>query len=566
MGLADTTLTYNGVTIRNAHTRSFEQENVLDESGTDTLFHRFRISVVGYVHLHANAASPTKITGPNSDTAAIAAQHKAIRAKLMENRGDFLLTIGNIELLRADGNTEVNNGPHPQKFDIIHIAGRGMLRVVFSIEVCKVECGGSDVSGENLGVLSNRWSVNEDFDEKWFATRVIRGRLRVARISLNPQAYRGWVVPPLQRGFKRQRMSFTTAPNGLELEYEITDQQVWAAAPAPAKSWSAVHIESTSDGVNAFGGVTVRVEGHPGVDKRELVALAAKICEARLRLRESSGNFLIEAVEIVDNLHEASIEMRVRIRHRRQVESYFGMIGDLMGKPLASEDLRGDEYDQFASPVPTSNDLTSPTGLFICYLQSPCSTEHSIQQVTDEPPDDEYGGEEGGDETEISETTGPLGDYVPSWSSEHAEYAYTYYRFESHYLLDGLRVQLPVAQFSSGSESLDTTAVVARLGAGVGQRLLIVDAERAGDWPTLPAIADYTDGSGTNKLLVSRVVPVAPKLGADGATFIYGLRGAYLYALQRMPDANDFAGAVMPYIDAGAAASGKSLTSAAFTL
>lgn len=566
MGLADSTVTYNGVTIRNCLTRMFEQENVLDESGTDTLFYRFRLSVVGYIHLHANANSKTKITGPNAESGSIATQHRAIRAKLMENRKDFLFSVGNIELLRATASTDVNNGPHPQKFDIIHIGGIGMLRVSFTIEICKVECGGSDVSGESLGVLSNRWSINEDFDHNWFATRTVRGRLRVASISLNPQAFRGWVVPPLQRGFKRQRMSFTTATNGLELEYEITDQQVFAAAPNPAKSWTASHVESTTDGVNAFGSVAVRVEGHPGVDKRELVSLAAKICEARLKLRESSGNFLLEGVEITDPLNEAAIEMRIRVRHLREVQSYFGMIGDLMGKPLSSDDLRGDEYDQFTSPVPTSSDLTSPTGLFICYLQTPCSPDHSIQQSTDEPPDEEYGGEEGSETPEISESTGTLSTYIPSWSEENFQAVYTYYRLENHYLSDALRVQLPVAQFSSGSESLDSTSIVARLGAGVGQRLVIVDAERANDWPKMPAISDFEDATGTNKLLTTRIVSLAPKLGADGATFVYGLRGAYLFAMQRMPSANDFAGSIMPYIDAGAAANGKPLTSDDFTL
>lgn len=564
MGLADTTVVYNGVTIRNALTRVFEQENVLDDSGTDSLFHRFRVSVVGYIHLHAEANSPSKITGPNGEQSPIANQQQDIRAKLMHNRGDFAMTIGNVDLLRATAATDVNSGPKPQKVEILHIGGRGMLRVQFSIEICKVECGSTEDSAQAIGVLNNRWSVGEDFDQNWFATRTIRGKLRVASINLNPQAYRGWVVPPLQRGFKRERMSFNTHPNGLELEYEILDKQVWAAAPSPAKSWAASHVESTNDGVNSFGSVSVRVDGHPGVDKRELVALAAKICEARLKLKESSGNFLIEGVEISDPLHEASIEMRIRIRHTRKIESYFSMIGELMGKPLDSADL-GEDYDQFASPVPTSSDLTSPTGLFICYLQTPCSERHSIQQVTDEPPEEDYGGETGSGETEVVETTGSLSNYVPSWSEGNAENLYTYYRLENHYLDDALRVQLPVAQFSNGGEALDATSAVVRLGAGVAQRLVVVDAERAGKWPEMPGIADFTDGAGIpNRLLTNRIIPLAPRLASDGATFIYGIRAAYLFAMQRRPTPNDFAVNRMPYITAEATP--ESLSSDTFVL
>lgn len=564
MGLADTTIVYNGVTIRSAHTRVFEQENVLDESGTDTLFHRFRVSVVGYVHLHADVSSPSKITGPNAESGSIATQHQDIRAKLMHNRGDFAMTIGNVDLLRATPATDVNNGPKPQKVEILHIAGRSLLRVQFSIEICKVECGSAESSNEALGVLNNRWSIVEDIDQNCFAIRLVRGRLRVASINLNPQAYRGWVVPPLQRGFKRERMSFNTHPNGLELEYEIQDRQIWAAAPAPARSWAASHVEGTNDGVNSFGSVSVKVDGAPNVDKRELLALAAKICEARLRLKEPSGNFLVEGIEINDPLHEASIEMRVRVRHIKKVETYFSLIGDLLGKPLDAADLDQD-YDRFASIVPTSSDLASPTGLFICYLQSPCSPEHSIQQATDTPPDEGYGGETGAGETEVTETTGPLGNYVPSWDDGHAENLYTYYRLENHYLDDALRVQLPVAEFSNGGEALETTSAVVRLGAGVAQRLVVVDAERAGKWPEMPAIADFTDAAGIpHRLLVNRTVPLAPRLASDGATFIYGLRGAYLFAMQRRPTPNEFAVNRLPYITADATPA--ALTSDLFVL
>lgn len=566
MGLGDTTLVYNGVTIKNALTKSFQQEAVFDDSQTDVLYHRFQISVVGYIHLHADVDSPAKITGPTGEQSPIATQHQDIRTRLMQNRGVFTYSIGNVQLLGASVGIDVNNGPRPLKLEIVHIGGRGLLRVAYTIEVCKIECpGGSEnPAANNGGVVNNRWSMWEEFDQNWFALRTVRGKLRVDRVDLNPHAFRGWVVPPLQRGFKRERMAFNTHPNGLELEYEIMDRQVWAAAPAPATSWTASHVEGTNDGVASFGSVAIRVEGPPKCDKKDLLQIAAQICEWRLQIKNGGGVFLIEGVEIIDALHESSIEMRVRIRHMEPIQSYFGTIGNLMGRPVSSDEFNGEAYDQFASRSPTAADLTSPTGLFICYLQQPCSPEHSIQQVTDAPPDDEYGGDEGNGETEIIETTGPLGNYVPSWSEEHAQAIYTYYTLENHYVNDGLRVQLPVAKFSNGGEALQKTSATVRLGIGATQRLIVIDAERAGDWPKVPPAADFEDSTGVNRLLNHRFINRAPRLATDGRTMIYAIKAAYLYAMDRPPTAQEIAVNRMPYISEEAGA--KPITSDVLSL
>lgn len=138
---------------------------------------------------------------------------------------------------------------------------------------------------------------------------------------------------------------------------------------------------------------------------------------------------------------------------------------------------------------------------------------------------------------------------MPSWSVEHSQNIYTYYQFENHYLNDGLRVQLPVAKFSNPGEGLQATAATVRLGFGTSQRLIIIDAERAGDWPRVPPAADFEDSTGVNRLLSHRFINKAPRLAADGRTMIYAIRAAYLYAMDRPPTAQEIAVNRMPYIN-----------------
>ena len=67
MSAGMTTVTYNGVTFYNVLTRDFREEAVFDESGTDFLYHKFLIRIVGYITPQSTAAPPN----PSSPSMAI---------------------------------------------------------------------------------------------------------------------------------------------------------------------------------------------------------------------------------------------------------------------------------------------------------------------------------------------------------------------------------------------------------------------------------------------------------------------------------------------------------------
>ena len=203
----------------------------------------------------------------------------------MEPRKLFVMSVGNDVLLQVGPRLvgqgtivvpvlanpgDLNNGPKPLECTIASIVGTQLMPIEFAIEICTLECA---EAANYSGVLNNRWSMKDSIDADFFTTRTINGRLRVADVNLNPQSFRGLVVPPLQAGFKREVIETTTSMDGLELEYTVTDKEMFAAPPSPATTWEATHMVSTGDGVNTHGEINVTVSGSKEVDKTDLIEL-----------------------------------------------------------------------------------------------------------------------------------------------------------------------------------------------------------------------------------------------------------------------------------------------------
>ena len=532
-----TIVQYNGITLHNVLTRSFSQEAVYDDSHTDLLYQKFTIRVVAYVHGLSN--STTVRTEPISPNASAVPTHILIRHKLMEPRGDFRFTVGGLDLLIDDSPSDRNNGPKPLRCDITHLAGSGVFRVEFEIEICKLECA---YDQNSAGVLSNRWSVDDEINADWYIRRTVRGRLRLARADLNPQAFRGWVVPPLLNGFRRESMTFTSTPDGLNLDYIIADQQIHASSPSPATTWEATHTESTGDGVTCFGEINVTLHGPAGADKKVLIQLAAQIMEAKLGVAKDnfeSKKYMLEQAAIVDHLHENSIEFRARVK-RAEGSDFFGIIGEELGKPLALQN-----YNPHKSPVPASAAMASPAGLFACYLQSPCNDQHRIQQATATA---NTGIDGDRTETAITYYTGDLpSTHSTQYTYEHRTNLYTHYRIFSKYVVNQNKLQLPIA---AGSSNLSDgpSAVFVRLAPATAKRIIDLEADRVGDWPGVIAFQDYEDGAlGRAHLLKHSLDTEPPQITADGITRMYVVKAHYEFGLERAPAPGQMKSLALPW-------------------
>jgi hypothetical protein len=351
-----TTITYNGITLLNTQTRSFSQDAVFDDSGTDLLYHRFVIRVVGYIvnmsgYAQGNplvtaigAAGNATTKQPNMTFSPSASYNFVqVRHKLQEQRRQFAMAFGcngdgsggtiglsaspasdlnrptpqdplspgtalgqpaGLPYLGPNGNildVDVNNGPKSKVIGITHVSADEVLKCEVEFEICKLECVRNTYDAQSSqqtdlspAVLSNRWTVNDSVDRNYLTTRTYTGRLRLASLGVDPNDFRSWVVPNVYPGFRRDSMSFTVAADGLTLDYTIIDKEIIAAAPAPATSWRFSHTESIGWDTNltCVGECHMSLSGDRTVPRQLFIAMIAATFNAVMYPKDQNGNNL----------------------------------------------------------------------------------------------------------------------------------------------------------------------------------------------------------------------------------------------------------------------------------
>jgi hypothetical protein len=550
-----TSVIYNGVEIRKCLTKRFDQECVYDDSGTDKLYDKFTIRVAGVIHRIYLSDNPTvgvsrtteASTGGAMSPNGVATNEFLARRLLMEPRRPFRMTVSDATLLACDprlvevegdvGSSngdvsigDVNNGPKPKHCNITHIVGTETMTIEFEIEICKVEC---ESPNNYSGVLNNRWSMADQIDGDWYTTRTITGRLRVADVALNPQAFRNLAFPPLQNGFKRESIETTTSLDGLTLDYKVVDKEIYASCPAPGTTWEGTHTISSGDGSQTHAEINLWMAGSKDADKADMILAMATICQVKLNLL-NLGNFVVQ-VAIVDHMNSNRVEMKVLVDQTAAIPNplaLFNLPAGSFGKLI---ELPG--YDRDVSRAPAAFGTATVTGLFVSYLQSPCSWKHNMPQTTDAAEEPEAGDERSENpktytyEGELPTDT----EIANNYNVEAAQGVYTFYEIETTHDSDHNTVVLPIAKSvgeGSGNPESPTCAFV-RLAPETLRRRVRVTAIRLGRQPLLPAARSVTLGSQRIQILRARPIFKAPQITADGKTRRYESAMVLDYALSR---------------------------------
>lgn len=530
---AGTDIYYNGISLSNVSTKRFEESVVYDDTGTDVSHHRFIVRVVGYCFQHTSGVTPTMGVGTNSLARTAVQSENALRSMLMEPRRDFIMNVNGQPILSATANNgkiappwgDVNNGPKPAFCNVTLIAGAKLIRVEWEVEICLVEC---DNNQNNTGVLYNRWSMQDTFDEDFYTTRTLNGRMRVLP-GLGPHNFRNFVIPALQAGFQRNSISLTATPDGLTLEYTVIDVEKYAAPPFPATSWECTHSISTADGVGVVVELNIRLTGSKNVPKRDLLQAAAMVCYSRCDFGNKAR--VVEGISAIDHVHTNTVEMRMAIRHLPE-KSLALYSKDLkfceVLKPEESQDYKREEW-----PVPKHFGTATPAGLLVAYLQSPCNGKHGVPDYG--PPQDTEKKPKRGTDVKTYEApkidTPAVGDGV--YNPRGLSNIYTHYKIDNDYLTNELKVGLPVAAASNDQNS-DSMAFVT-LARPCTTRVIRVEAERYGAWPDVPAATKSVNmGDGvTATLLRSTLTPKAPELSPDGTDRLYSTDATFVYGLNK---------------------------------
>jgi hypothetical protein len=600
---------YNGVTLHNVMTREFVQETIYDGSNTDQIGVRFSMRFEGVIHLQTvfddsvplpwtavqtqAYSSSTAVWQPNEYTST-AKLFEHVRGKLSAPRGALEVLVDNETLLLCvpalpqvlqNPNRDISNGPHPQTVQLQQIAGRNLFRVSFAISCEKLECQNNN---QPLPfILNNRWSVSEALDSNFFTTRTISGTMRLSVGGLawvgeasggkksiqgiTPEVFRPVVVPPLEKGFRREQFEFSVSKDGLSADYTVLDRQVHHSAPWPATDMSVQHDEQSNNGITWFSSVDIELRGPPHVSKYLLISRLIDIADNKLSIRTGShldidkNNAYILQDAVISDFIGADNKVRGRFRIQRSAtlgkdgkpttdptEIILGTIADRLGKPLSLPALTNagpgekNNYDPTESVLPQDwgydpqQSSRSPAVLMLlqCYLQYPCSNCHdnnSLFAALENPHNN----------TKIGDTTVSAYPYVNSSvidssrsstdiTPEAKRAIYTQANIENIYTTSFLRVQVPIARAVSSSE--EDTCVVAQVGPGQAQREIIYEATRVGEWPLIPEpLEEIVVGSLVGTLVHQSYAFQPPTNTPDARSKTRHLRARYVYLLNRPP-------------------------------
>lgn len=593
-----TIVRYGDVILYRCLTRLIEQHPVFDATGTNLKSWRFVVHLTGFIHGWPLACAQHDVNGAALTSANAAAAHRQARWRL-QPRQPFTMAVGCLgdlasgqvilaaEPMVADspadlenglGGFDVSDGPRCLRFDVSHISADQIFRVEAAFEIHRVQCHDLDTAEDNSsGILSHRWSCTDGLDANLRATRQYRGRLELATSRFSPHWFRSLVLPPLQPGMRRDQMLFTAAEDGRSLHYEILDQEIAIAAPAPARRWSVEHTEQSlgHSPLQSHSQIMVTLEGDSQVDKGKLILLAIYVITAKLtgalpgQTPPDGTPVVLRDLTITDYTGDlnairatATAERLAQVvQHDPETAGQRGIYLSTDGfqKIIAPEDLPSwsASYDPRLSAsaregeVPEYQGPIALTGILRCYLQTPCNDSHGINNGVNSLVSDWNGVPASGPVTAIQAVIVPEipAQEVTYYSASHRSAMYTTYQMESIYKTRYLRAALPIASAASPvSPDTSDSCVVVSVGRPQARRIVRIAAERVGDWPEFPDPETMDSGQAnaggsgsppiTQTLLSYRLMGGTRTRTCNGED-LYRARFEAIYALSRAPSPNE---------------------------
>lgn len=506
--MSATNIVYNGVPIANVLTEGIDHQVVFDSSNVNPIAVRVTVSGTGLIHRVSPGIPKTIGVGVGAD---LAAGFNMIIDQLMQPGRAFAMYVGDTALFdvvpghvrpglpnpnAGDGlpirRTDVNHGPIPS-IHVLEIISANTMKIQFRIVM---HLPYTDRDGYKLGgAVSFRWWIVEDIDYRdATTTRTYQGTLRVRHVGHNvlTEIRNNFVFPPLVSGFQRQRISLNQKPNGLELDFTVTDKEVWAAAPSPATRWEGYQTQFTAEKLLLVSEVSVTVWGDKKTPKNDLLVLCRKILDTKLHRLDMSaqGQTFLRSLRIRDSFTENKIEASASVNMIPSNKIIWNLEKGNFGQPLNVG------FPSSPSEFPTYNKelarTVSPTacikGLFLAALQDPLHVTDAFRypEVVEDARQVVFGaldcGESAPTEPEIpAETDRKV-------SSEHLDSAYTVYCLTSETDKNWGTIALPVGKSSSGED----TAAILKLHQPTANLRVRMEAERINQWPTLPSPQEYS--------------------------------------------------------------------------
>lgn len=553
MNLCETTIVYNGLTLKNVLTESIDQTIVRDSTNTDPIGLRVTIIAVADAHVSDDVEHGINVnwTGKKNISPGL----RALVEKLCMPRKEFIYSINDEVLydIRPSSVESCNSvDPGDKRFDqdiehgpwsdvnVLSIKGSRSAKCRFTFRFVIPICD----EKSNLGdVLNLRYWIGDDIDcTKWLTSRRYEGvfRVRTRNPAINPiMLARQLTLPPLQKGFRRSHIGWHESPNGLECSFSIIDVEQWAQAPSPATHWHGTYSVSIPQGATfAEAELNCSLMGDKGVNKRYLLKLLQQILWYKMQLFRMMGGQTMLILNQVwhEDLAENEVGVNMRIQYvdpkfiNCNLPAGSGVIGTSfeLGLPLNkavsdfADNPRKKKYDKEVATNPGLPTATT-AGLFVCALQNDCCTQSlsSPGSPTDTPVTPPT----------VAPITPPLPDaefsnYENRWSSDAKSSIYLWYKVTNRYYEDTGWRAFPLGKQcnTASSSELPDTVAFSHLHCPVSVREVTISACRVDNWPSIPFRQHWTDSGNVSDvtppvkfvLKSSKIVPSAVQLTADG--------------------------------------------------
>lgn len=350
-------VSYNGITLPYAIATDYHWDAIGDDMGdTDWVYSKLTLSVQTVIH-YAYLAT----YGLNLNTTNPADIQNALHSKLMQRRKTLSYRIGEVETIPQaqtglSGTVDARNGPIPQRCLFTNLTNTSFLMTYSLIAHYWVNYDTSssaalvgnptNLRGNNTAF--NRWSESLNMDNKNFITRVREGKFVIRSDNFEgkiaSQIIPQMAVVAVPNGYLRDNSSYTIQPNGLALQYKVTDKEQFKMPPEPAYKASGKYTYRSSVKYPiGWGSVDLRLEGSKNTSQTDLLTTCVAICSAKLRCPGSvflgegpAPRFtialmeeVVASVDMYENTVECQMRARLKISNKQRFE---GATGDELRK------------------------------------------------------------------------------------------------------------------------------------------------------------------------------------------------------------------------------------------
>lgn len=243
--------------------------------------------------------------------------------------GDFDTAYPNL------GFVDSKNGPKPQSCDIVKLTDT-MFMVSFRIKANYYESRKDSNILNTLGheVISNRWNETVVLDELQYTTRTRNGKFiirsdnyekfisdadRAGGRAAIPQGYlRQLAALAVPAGFVRIGSNYRLSPDGLGMEYTVTDKEIYKLPPQGALKASGEYSEKVGVcGVVRHGSASVTLEAGKAIRQSVLLFKAIALVITKLGLRgyaPGGSESYLEGMNYSIDMFENKVSVSARAR------------------------------------------------------------------------------------------------------------------------------------------------------------------------------------------------------------------------------------------------------------